>query len=108
MGRSLVGKALAAARERTVFENHVERWLSPYWALKPARALAKSATTFRDELVPLEGETWAMKWKRVSQALSRAFSPRSEHEFRLGHLAPKRLYGRFGLEARLDRKTRSR
>jgi Uncharacterised nucleotidyltransferase len=99
----LWARHLPAARERTVLETHVERWLSPFWALPAAKAVSKSMTAIVAEVVPLENETWGMKWRRVGQALRRALVPRSEHEWKLGDLAPPRRYGRFGIGFWRDR-----
>jgi hypothetical protein len=95
----LWARHLAAGRERTVLENHLERWLSPFWALPRRRALAKSARTLVEEIAPLENETWGMKWKRVAQAVPRALAPRSEHEWKLGELAPRGNNARFDVDA---------
>ena len=75
---------LAAARERTVFESHVERWLSPFWALPLGPATSRMGSTARTELGPAEGETWRGKLTRVLAAIRHASAPRTEHDRQLG------------------------
>jgi hypothetical protein len=81
---------LASARERTVFESHVERWLSPYWALPTRRAASAMTATVRGELVPAEGEDWKAKLSRAGKALRHASSAKTAHERELGEEAHRR------------------
>jgi hypothetical protein len=81
---------LASARERTVFESHVERWLSPYWALPTRRAVSAMAETARAELVPAEGENWKAKLSRAGKALRNASWAKTAHERELGEHAHRR------------------
>jgi Uncharacterised nucleotidyltransferase len=83
------GRHLAAARERTVLEAHLERWLSPFWALSPSAAAAESFGTIKHELSPAGNETWGEKLTRTRQAIRRAFVARSRHEQELGDLATR-------------------
>lgn len=73
------GQNVAAGRERTVLENHLQRWLSDLWALPPHRALARMPRTLREELWP-KGETWRRKLSRTALAVRNAFTRRSEHD----------------------------
>jgi Uncharacterised nucleotidyltransferase len=71
---------LARARERTVFENHLQRWLSDFWAMPVETATARVPRTFLDEIRPEEGETWKAKASRSALALRHAARPRSRHD----------------------------
>lgn len=71
---------LEKARERTVLENHLARWLSNFWAL-PAPDAAKSlGSTFGREIRPGPGESWAAKLSRSTKAVRNAARRRSEHD----------------------------
>lgn len=65
----LLGPHLRDARDRTVLENHVVHWLSPYWELPPARAFAQTMRTVRIDLAPTEGESWESKLRRTAHAI---------------------------------------
>lgn len=65
----LLAPHLTSARERTVFENHLRRWLYLYWELPAHRALAQTARTVREELTPGADETWQEKLSRIVSAL---------------------------------------
>jgi hypothetical protein len=71
---------LARARERTVFENHLQRWLADFWAMPLGTAAARVPRTFLDEIRPGEGETWKAKASRSALALRHAARPRSRHD----------------------------
>lgn len=88
--QKLWARHLADARERTVFESHVERWLSPFWALPPVKATSAMGSTLRAEVGPAEGETWRGKLTRIRRALRNASASRSEHERQLGLEAHRR------------------
>jgi hypothetical protein len=77
------GRHLRDGRERTVLESHLQRLLSPYWALPPAAATGVLAWTLVAELRPSPGEPLGTKLQRMSAALRHAFAPLSEHRARL-------------------------
>jgi hypothetical protein len=81
---------LATARERTVFESHVERWLSPFWALSRRRASSAMAAAVSADLGPAEGEDWSAKLSRAGKALRNASSAKTAHERELGEDAHRR------------------
>lgn len=66
---------LHEARERTVFENHVERIVGPIAAGSPADATRALAGTLR----PAPGEDWGSKVRRSRRALRNASLRRSDH-----------------------------
>jgi hypothetical protein len=66
---------LVEARERTVFEGHVERLVGPIAAGSPATATRALANTLR----PAPGETWVTKVRRSGRALRNASLRRSDH-----------------------------
>jgi Uncharacterised nucleotidyltransferase len=70
---------LPALRERTVLDNHLLRWLYPFWELPARAALAATVETLRFELLPRPGELWRHKLTRVANALRHPSAPLSEH-----------------------------
>ncbi len=74
---------LPRVRERTVFENHAQRWLSNLWALSPRHALAAMAATAVGEIGPSPDETWRQKLARTARAVRNARARRSDHERRV-------------------------
>lgn len=75
---------LPRARERTVLESHLERWLSNFAVLPTGRALRELSSVIRDEIRPEAGETWAQKLARTRTAFRNAYVRRSEHDEELG------------------------
>jgi hypothetical protein len=80
---------LPQARDRTVLENHFQRWVSSFWALTPARAARASAAVLADELRPAYGERWGTKLARIGHAARGGFRSESEHAAALGREAFK-------------------
>ena len=76
-------------RERTVLENHLQRWLSGFAALPPRAALRGLGEALRLELAADE-EPWRVKLRRTGRALRNASSPRSAHEDAAGVGRPSR------------------
>lgn len=70
---------LPAVRERTVFESHLDRWLSAFWGLDPGPALAAARDAAAEALSPAAGETGAVKRSRTRRALANAFVAQSRH-----------------------------
>jgi hypothetical protein len=92
------GKTLAARlwarhllelRERTVLENHVQAWLSGYWALPPRAALEQNLAALHRNLTPAPEEGWRDKLDRSVKALRNAGSPLSQHDLLLGEAATR-------------------
>jgi hypothetical protein len=73
-------RSLRQVRDRTVVEAHLENWVSSFWILPPARALAASARALARELAPREGDTWSAKRRRTRLALGHAFMRKSQHD----------------------------
>jgi hypothetical protein len=71
---------LERARERTVLENHLQRWLSDFWILPASRAVRGWPATFRHELGPEGDEGWRSKLARSARAFRNASRRRSEHD----------------------------
>jgi hypothetical protein len=88
--QKLWARHLAGARERTVFESHVERWLSPFWAFPARAALPVAARAVGTDLSPAAGEDWSDKLARMRKALWNASSAKTVHEQELGHEAHRR------------------
>jgi Uncharacterised nucleotidyltransferase len=71
---------LSEARERTVLEQHVARWVGWHAALPRRLAVRATLDELRDDLTPERGETWGSKARRSGRAVRHAFVPRSKHE----------------------------
>jgi hypothetical protein len=67
-------------RERTVFEDHLERWSSDFSILPPVKAFARTPGNMLGDLLPEPGEPWRTKGRRSVHALRNAGRPRSLHE----------------------------
>ena len=80
---------IEAVRERTVLEQHLERWMSPFWALPTRRAFANTVKILRDELAPEAGESWRDKLSRTATALRDAQLPLSKHDDRAPRPSPR-------------------
>ncbi|MCP9485214.1 MAG: nucleotidyltransferase family protein [Gaiellaceae bacterium MAG52_C11] len=70
---------LEKARERTVLENHLQRWVSDFWIMRFGAAAARVPTTIARELLPKESEGWGSKLSRTTRAVRNASRRRSEH-----------------------------
>ena len=65
----VLGRHLHTGRGRTVFENHLVLWLSPYWGLPGGPALAETLEKARRDLTPAADETWRLKLGRAASAI---------------------------------------
>jgi hypothetical protein len=81
---------LEQVRERTVLGTHLERLLSPFWALPSARAAVAFVRALVAEIEPAEDETWQEKLARIRKAGRNAFVQRSEHVRQLGAAGDRR------------------
>jgi Uncharacterised nucleotidyltransferase len=75
---------LERVRERTVLEEHVQRWVSDFSALPPRLALGRMRRTLVRELAPDRGEGWRRKLSRSGLAFRNADRRRSDHEREAG------------------------
>jgi hypothetical protein len=71
---------LSQARERTVLEQHLGRWVGWHAALPRRQAVRATVDELRDDLTPERGESWGSKVRRSGRAVRNAFVPRSRHE----------------------------
>lgn len=76
----LWARHLEAARSPNVAETHLERWLSPFWALPPRAALQHAVLSIGDDLRPVPGEPWRTKVSRARLAVRNARVRRSSHQ----------------------------
>lgn len=60
---------LPAVRDRTVFESHLEHWMSPFWGRPFGRAVANTPAVLAREVRPLPGESWSDKLNRTLTAI---------------------------------------
>jgi hypothetical protein len=75
---------LSTVRERTVFESHLEHWMSPFFDRPFARALANMPTVLAGEVRPLAGESWGDKLNRTVTALCSPTTPLRRRDADLG------------------------
>lgn len=80
----LWARDLADARARTVFEDHVRRWLGPFWALPPHRAVGAAVVAVARDATPAPTETWGSKLGRTREAVLHPRRAQAEHARRLG------------------------
>jgi putative nucleotidyltransferase-like protein len=78
----LWARHLEQVRERTVLDNHLERWLHVFWELPPRAAVAALGHALRQELLPEAEESWPDKLTRVAFALRHPRAPLSVHTSR--------------------------
>ena len=72
------------ARGRTVLEDHIRRWASPFWALPPHRAVVATAVALVRDVTPAPTETWSNKLDRTREALLHPFRSSQEQGRRVG------------------------
>jgi putative nucleotidyltransferase-like protein len=70
---------LPRARERTVFESHLQCWLSDFWAMSPIGAIRHLPRTLLEEIRPQVDEGWGEKAHRSALAIGNASRRRSCH-----------------------------
>ena len=70
---------LESVRERTVFDNHLMRWLHPFWELPPAAAVGDLRNALRLTLLPDPGETWGEKLTRTRRGIMHPGARMSSH-----------------------------
>lgn len=71
---------LEKVRERTVLENHLQRWFSDFSVMPPAAAAARLPATIGSELRPEGDEGWGNKLSRSRRAMRNATRRRSAHD----------------------------
>ena len=71
---------LDRARERTVLENHTQRWLSDFWVLPPPASLRRLPKRFASEFGPAGEDGWRSKLVRTRLAVRNASRRRSHHD----------------------------
>ena len=75
----LWARHLPLVRERTVLDNHLERWLHTFWELPPPAAFFATAGVLRQEFLPTPDEPWRDKLIRVRHAVRHPHAPLSSH-----------------------------
>jgi hypothetical protein len=75
---------LRSLREPTVFEMHLQEWLSPFTLARPGAAVRLSAAALWRDLRPWPEEGWTSKTRRMGHALRHPFSAKSTHDQRSG------------------------
>jgi hypothetical protein len=75
---------LRSLRDPTVFEMHVQEWLSPFTLAPPGPALRLSLGAVRRDLRPGAHESWGAKARRMGRAMLHPSSPKSMYDRRFG------------------------
>ena len=70
---------LPSVRERTLFANHLMRWLHGFWELPPRAAADHLGEALRMTLLPAPGESWGEKLARTGHSLRHPGEPMSSH-----------------------------
>lgn len=81
-------QSLHTGRERSVLENHLQRWFAPFAALPRDQALRAFGGVLRDELTP-DNESWSRKLSRSMRALTHPSDARSQHDEAVGRRAER-------------------
>jgi putative nucleotidyltransferase-like protein len=71
---------LPRARERTMLELHLQRWLSALSTSSPRAAAAAAFAAVADDLRPEPGERWGRKARRSALSVRHAFRRQSLHD----------------------------
>jgi len=71
---------LDLVRERTVAASHLQKWVSPFWALPTRLATVQMAREIRAQMLPEPGESWTAKLRRTRRAIRDASTRLSDHE----------------------------
>jgi hypothetical protein len=85
----LWARHLPAARERTVLENHLQRWVAGYWAYPTRTAARQMLDAMLADVRPAFDEEGRAKLARTAKALRNALTPRSQHDLLLGEDATR-------------------
>jgi hypothetical protein len=80
---------IAEMRVQTVFEEHLERLLSPFWGYPRVKATRLSLGALGEEFRPAFDEGWREKIRRSGAAMRRASSPVTKHRSMLGESAAR-------------------
>ena len=73
-------RSLGGVRERTVLENHLERWLAGFSAFPPIQAARAAVRAVNGDARPFRDEDWPAKLRRTRTAIKNAFVRRSRHD----------------------------
>jgi Uncharacterised nucleotidyltransferase len=76
-------------RTQTVLEDHVQRLVSPFWAVEPWAATIRAGSALVNEIRPAFDEGWREKASRSAAAFRRAFAPVTRHRELLGGSATR-------------------
>jgi hypothetical protein len=75
---------LRGLREPTVFEMHLQEWLSPFSLARPAQAVRLSAAAVARDLRPRPEEGWGSKARRMAHGMRHPFAAKTTHDRRSG------------------------
>jgi hypothetical protein len=78
------GRAAVEVRSLTIVEDHLSRWISPFWALPPGRATIALGTALLNDVRPVPEESWTSKLGRAREALAHPTRRVPDHKRKLG------------------------
>jgi hypothetical protein len=81
---AICARNLATARDRTVLETHLRRWLGSFWARPAHIAVFAAAKSIFDDVIPDSSETWRVQLARSRHALSNWRRPDDAYSRHLG------------------------
>jgi hypothetical protein len=76
---------LRELREPTVFETHVQEWLSPFWLTTPGPAARKALNAVLRDFQPRPNQSWGGKVRQTIRAITHPRRQRTEHSIRSGY-----------------------
>jgi hypothetical protein len=78
----LWARHLEQVRPQTVLEEHLQRWLHPFWEQAFAPALRDSLSMIGRDVTPVAGETWRERLRRSADALRHLRDPAASRDQR--------------------------
>jgi hypothetical protein len=69
---------LRPAREASILERHLRRWVAPFWMLPPGRAVVADGKNITSDARPVGDESWATKLARITWVATHPRRTRSE------------------------------
>jgi len=76
----LWARHLRPVRPQTVLEEHLQRWLHPFWEQPFGRALGDSLRMIGSDVTPAAGQTWGAKLTQSADALLHLRSPAASRD----------------------------
>ncbi len=74
----LWARHLRPAREASILERHLRRWVTPFWMLPPGLAAVAAGKNIASDAQPVDGEGWWEKLDRIAWVATHPGRTRSE------------------------------